>query len=324
MKRKQGEESMNGKPLVGISTCLLGENVRYDGGHKLDGYLRDLLGRYVDYVAVCPEVECGMGVPREAVRLVELGGRIRLMTQRTQLDKTDQMTAWMGPKLDELAGMDLCGFIFKSRSPSSGLFRVKVYKENGPVAGGAGMFAQGFITRFPHIPVEEDGRLQDPSLRENFIERIFVMQRFYELRAQRTSLKGLLDFHASHKYLLMAHCPKTLKELGALLARGRELNPRVLQGIYFETFIDALKKIATVKKTTNVLMHIMGYFKKDLDAQEKAELREVIGRYHDGLVPLIVPITLLNHYVRKYAPGYLADQIFLRPHPMELMLRNHV
>lgn len=315
---------MGKKPLVGISTCLLGENVRYDGGHKLDRYLRDLLGRYVDYVPVCPEFECGMGVPREAVRLVEKDGQIRLVTQKTQLDMTAQMTSWMGPKLDELSRKDLCGFIFKSRSPSSGLFRVKVYRENGPVSNGVGMFAQGFTKRFPHIPVEEDGRLQDAGLRENFIERIFVMQRWYELQAGRRSLKGILDFHATHKYLLMAHCPKTLKELGALLARGKELSLSDLHETYFTAFIDALKKIATARKNTNVLMHIMGYFKKDLSADEKTELQEVIGRYHDGLVPMIVPITLLNHYVRKYAPGYLMDQVFLQPHPMELMLRNHV
>lgn len=315
---------MDRKPLVGISTCLLGENVRYDGGHKLDRYLRDLLGRYVDYVPVCPEVECGMGVPREAVRLVEKDGLIRLMTQKTQVDRTDQMASWMGPKLEELSKMPLCGFIFKSRSPSSGLFRVKVYRENGPVGNGVGMFAQGFSERFPHIPVEEDGRLQDDGLRENFIERIFVMQRWHEMAAGRKSMKKLLDFHSSHKYLLMAHSPKTLKELGAMLARGRELPLDELHEAYFTSFIDALKKIATVKKNTNVLMHIMGYFKRNLDADEKAELLEVTGRYHDGLVPLIVPITLLNHYVRKYAPKYLEDQIFLQPHPMELMLRNHV
>jgi uncharacterized protein YbgA (DUF1722 family)/uncharacterized protein YbbK (DUF523 family) len=315
---------MTDRPLVGISTCLLGENVRYDGGHKLDRYLRDVLGRYVAFVPVCPEVECGMGVPREAVRLVEYGGEIKLVTRQTGTDMTRQMESWMGPRLDALSGMNLCGFIFKSRSPSSGLMRVKVYKAGGAANNGVGVFAAGFTARFPLLPVEEDGRLQDAGLRENFIERIFVMHRWHELEGRRKSLKNLMDFHASHKYLLMAHCPKTLKELGALVAHGKADSLPELYAAYFEPFITALKKIATVKKTTNVLMHMMGYFRKELGWDEKAELKGLIGHYHDGLVPLIVPVTLMNHYIRKYQSPYLIGQLFLQPHPMELMLRNHV
>jgi uncharacterized protein YbgA (DUF1722 family)/uncharacterized protein YbbK (DUF523 family) len=310
---------MTDRPLVGISTCLLGENVRYDGGHKLDRYLRDVLGRYVAFVPVCPEVECGMGVPREAVRLVEKDNEIKLVTRQTGMDMTQRMKAWMGPRLDALSGMNLCGFIFKSRSPSSGLMRVKVYKASGAANNGVGVFAAGFTARFPLLPVEEDGRLQDAGLRENFIERIFVMHRWHELEGKQIALKNLMDFHASHKYLLMAHCPKTLKELGALLAHGKAYSLPELYAAYFEAFIVALKKIATIKKNTNVLMHMMGYFKKELGWDEKAELKGLIGHYHDGLVPLIVPVTLMNHYVRKYQSAYLFDQLFLQPHPMELL-----
>ncbi len=312
------------KPLVGISSCLLGEKVRYDGGHKLDHYLKDVLGRYVEFVPVCPEVECGMGVPREAVRLVSIESDIRLMTRKTGMDMTGTMTSWLEGRLKELAGLPLCGFIFKSKSPSSGLRGIKVYTQKGVRNEGVGIFAQGFLNLFPSIPVEDDGRLHDDSLRENFIERVFVMQRWYELLSAGKTLSRLMDFHASHKYLLMAHCPGTLKQLGALIAGGKDHSPDELFDKYFSFLGPSLKKIATVKKNTNVLMHIMGYFKKDLSSDEKSELMEAIGRYHERLVPLLVPVTLLNHYVRKYKPLYLMHQIYLNPHPLELMLRNHV
>lgn len=312
------------KPLVGISSCLLGEKVRYDGGHKLDHYLRDILGRYVDFVQVCPEAECGMGVPREAVRLVSTDGDIRLMTRRTGRDMTGRMTSWMEGRLKELAVLPLCGFIFKSKSPSSGLRGIKVYTQKGVRNDGVGIFAQEFLNHFPSVPVEDDGRLHDDWLRENFIERVFVMQRWHELLSAGKTLSRLMDFHASHKYLLMAHCPKTLKQLGALLATGRDYSLDELFDKYLSSLGPSLKKIATVKKNTNVLMHIMGYFKNDLSSDEKSELIEAIGRYHEGLVPLLVSITLLNHYVRKYRPLYLMQQIYLNPHPLELMLRNHV
>lgn len=312
------------KPLVGISSCLLGEKVRYDGGHKLDHYLRDILGRYVEFIPVCPEVECGMGVPREAVRLVFIDGDVRLMTQRTSRDMTDKMRSWMEGRLKDLAELPLCGFIFKSRSPSSGLRGIKIYTQKGVRNDGVGMFAQAFIKLLPLIPVEDDGRLHDDWLRENFIERIFVMQRWYELLSAGESLNKLLDFHASHKYLLMAHCPKTLKQLGALLAQGKDYQTDQLYDTYQDVLSPGLQKIATVKKNTNVLLHIMGYFKKELSTDEKSELKETIDRYYEGLVPLLVPITLINHYVRKYHPPYLTHQIYLNPHPLELMLRNHV
>jgi uncharacterized protein YbgA (DUF1722 family)/uncharacterized protein YbbK (DUF523 family) len=312
------------KPLVGISSCLLGEKVRYDGGHKLDHYLRDILGRYVEFIPVCPEVECGMGVPREAVRLVSIDFDVRLMTQRTNRDMTDKMQSWMDGRLKDLAELPICGFIFKSRSPSSGLRGIKIYTQKGVRNDEVGMFAQAFIKLFPLIPVEDDGRLHDAWLRENFIERIFVMQRWYELLSAGESLNRLMDFHASHKYLLMAHCPKTLKQLGAILAQGKDYQADQLYNTYLGVLSPTLQKIATVKKNTNVLQHIMGYFKKDLCTDEKSELKETIDRYHEGLVPLLVPITLINHYVRKYHQPYLTYQIYLNPHPLELMLRNHV
>ncbi|MDY6831562.1 MAG: DUF523 and DUF1722 domain-containing protein [Thermodesulfobacteriota bacterium] len=313
------------KPLVGISTCLMGENVRYDGGHKLDRYLRDTLGQYVDFVPVCPEVECGLGVPREAIRLVETDGAIRLMTRKTGIDLTDQMVAWSARRLDELAGLPLCGYVFKSKSPSSGLYRIKIYQDGGGVKNnGTGIFAGLFVKRFPLVPVEEEGRLNDPQLRENFIERLFVMQRWRLLNRERKTVGRLVGFHAAHKYLLMAHCPQALKKLGALVAEGKKHPAGKLYDLYIEALMPALARIPTPRKNTNVLLHIMGYFKQALESDEKAELKEIIDRYHQGLVPLVVPLTLINHYVRKHGPEYLKDQVYLNPHPMELMLRNRV
>ncbi|MBN2736537.1 MAG: DUF523 and DUF1722 domain-containing protein [Spirochaetales bacterium] len=312
------------KPLVGISTCLLGKDVRYNGGHKLDRYLRDVLGQFVDYFPVCPEAECGLGIPREPVRLVEVDGRIRLMTQNTGLDKTGQMESWMNQKLPELVSSKLCGFIFKAKSPSSGLYRIKVYRKNGFSTDGRGIFAKALTDALPTLPVEDEGRLHDPGLRENFIERIFVMKRWNELLESKLALGPLVEFHSTHKYLIMSHSPQALKELGSLVAKGKDYQSEELYRLYFDLLINALGEEATVQKNTNTLEHIMGYFKKDLSADEKAELKELIARYHQKQAPLIVPVTLLNHYVRKYKPSYLEHQWYLQPHPYELMLRNHV
>lgn len=312
------------KPLVGISACLLGEAVRYDGGSKLDRYLRDVLGNCVEYISICPEAESGMGIPRPAMHLFDDGSDIRLLTIRSREDVTDTMQTWMRGRLAELNNILLCGYIFKSRSPSCGLRKVKLYREDKVTRNGTGLFARGLTDRFPLLPVEEEGRLNDARLRENFIERIFTVQRWHELNAGRKSLKKLMDFHARHKYLLMAHCPKTLASLGAYLANSRQLSMSLVYTEYYEGLMTALGKLTTVRKNTNVLQHIMGYFKKDLSGDEKAELSGIIKYYKQGHVPLIVPITLLNHYVRKYNSPYLEQQYYLNPHPLELKLRNHV
>lgn len=313
------------KPVrLGISACLLGEPVRYDGGHKLDRYLQGQLGRFVEYVPVCPEVECGLPVPREAMRLVGDPAAPRLLTQKTKIDHTDRMLAWAARRLDELEGEDLCGFIFKSRSPSSGMANVKVYDETGTrLKKGVGIFAAALMARFPLLPVEEEGRLHDAGLRENFIERVFTFRRWKDMRESGTTLGTLVRFHTQHKLLIMAHGRRVMSELGRLVAEGKRYRPAELCDRYAEFMLAGLRLIATVKKNTDVLFHAMGYFKRDLSRDEKEELRGVIERYHDGYVPLIVPITLINHYVRRYRPPYLLDQRYLDPHPYELMLRNH-
>jgi len=310
---------------IGVSSCLLGEHVRYDGGHKHDRYITDTLGRFFNFLPVCPEVGCGMSTPREAMRLEGDPANPRLMTRQSRIDKTDQMLAFCNSKTRELEGEDLCGFIFKKDSPSSGLFRVKVYNQTGmPSKTGSGLFAAAVARHFPLLPLEEDGRLNDPCIRENFIERVFSYRRWKDFLSDKPDLGGLVEFHSRHKLLMMAHSPQIYREIGVLVAHGKTLELSELLGRYEELFMKGLALHATAKKNTNVLMHIMGYFKKELTHPEKEELLEIINQYHDNLVPLLVPLTLLKHYVAKYDQTYLRQQIYLAPHPAELMLRNHV
>lgn len=310
---------------VGISSCLLGAKVRYDGGHKLDHYLKETLGKYVDWIPVCPETEMGLSVPREAMRLVGDPKSPRLMTVKTEIDHTENMLRWAMEKLNELNRENLCGFVFKSRSPSSGLKGVKIYNASGAVSSsGTGIFAKAFTERFPLLPVEDDGRLHDPALRENFIERIFVYRRWQDFIKKGGASGDLVSFHTDHKFLILAHSPKHYAILGKIVANSGRNKPGEIQNEYLKNLLEGLKLIATVKKNTNVLQHISGYLKKFLSTEEKQELKEIILDYYKGLIPLIVPVTLINHYVRKYGEKYLKRQYYLAPHPLELMLRNHV
>ncbi|KAF0185797.1 MAG: hypothetical protein FD164_58 [Nitrospirae bacterium] len=313
------------KIRLGISSCLLGNKVRYDGQHKRDHFLVDTLGSYIDWVPVCPEVECGLPVPREAMRLVGDPGNPRLLTIRSGIDHTERMQAWAAKRIRELDKEGLCGFVFKSRSPSSGMKGVKVYNDSGmPVHAGTGLFAKSFMDRFPLLPVEDEGRLNDAPLRENFIERIFAFHRWKQYRRSDATIRGLICFHTEHKLLIMAHSPKHYQQLGKLVADPRALPKNALLDEYSWLFFEGLSLLATNRKHANVLQHMMGYFKKQLVPDEKAELSDLIRSYHSGLVPLIVPITMLNHYVRKYDEPYLKQQVYLNPHPSELKLRNHV
>ncbi len=316
---------MEDKIKIGISTCLLGENVRYDGGHQRDRYITDTLGRYLDFVPVCPEVGCGLPTPREAMRLVGDPEAPRLVTIRSKEDLTDRMLGWARERLRALETEDLCGFIFKGGSPSSGMERVKVYDENGvPAKKGRGLFARAFMDHFPRTPVEEDGRLHDPGLRENFIERIFALKRWRDGLRDGRSVGRLVDFHTRNKLLCLAHSDRHYRAMGKLVAGGRSMPVDSLYEAYENLLMEALALKATIRKNTNVLQHMMGYFKQDLTSDEKQELLEVIGEYHRELVPLIVPVTLIKHYVRKYGQDYLARQTYLTPHPLDLRLRNHV
>jgi len=313
------------RPLVGISSCLLGNAVRYDGGHKLDRYLLGTMGACVRWVPVCPEVECGLSVPRESMRLVGAPASPRLVGTRSGVDHTERMLRWARRRCDELAQQRLCGFVFKSRSPSSGLRGIKVYDEKGnPSRRGEGMFAREFRRRFPGLPVEDEGRLNDPGLRENFIERVFVYWRWLALEDEGGSADALVRFHTDHKLLVMAHSPAAVRALGGIVAAAKGRPRAEVLAEYRAALMDALSLAATVRKNVNVLQHVAGYFKKKISADEKAEAAEVIEQYRQGLVPLVVPVVLLRHHARRIREPYLARQLYLNPYPAELRLRNHV
>jgi uncharacterized protein YbgA (DUF1722 family)/uncharacterized protein YbbK (DUF523 family) len=312
------------KPRIGISSCLLGEEVRFDGGHKRDTFLTQVLDSYVEWVRVCPEVEVGMGVPRETLRLVRVDGDTRMLTTRTGVDHTDSMRAWAKKRAAALAGMDLRGYVLKKDSPSCGMERVKVYGDGGGARVGIGTYAEVLKARFPSLPIEEEGRLTDPVLRENFIERVFAYDRLRALFDGRWTQASLVAFHTAHKMALLAHSTTAYQELGRLVAGGTKISRPDLQRQYEELFMRTLARPATAKRHTNVLMHMAGHLKKILDDDCRKELLDCIDEYRRGLVPLVVPVTLLRHYVRLHRIEYLAGQTYLEPHPRELMLRNHV
>jgi uncharacterized protein YbgA (DUF1722 family)/uncharacterized protein YbbK (DUF523 family) len=313
---------------LGVSSCLLGETVRYDGGHKLDRFLVNQLGEYVEYVPVCPEVECGLPTPRESMRLIGDPAAPRLIAPRSGTDHTERMQAWIATRLDQLAGEGLHGFVFKKDSPSSGAFRVKVYHPEHGMAerAGSGLFAAAFMQRFPWLPVEEEGRLNDPPLRENFIDRIFTYQRFTAaLAADRPAAGELVRFHTSVKLTLMAHSPAHYQELGRLVAAAGSRPWPELFAAYRQGLMDGMKELATRGRHANVLQHLMGYLKDDLAAADKTELLTALDDYRLGLLPLIVPLTLLQHHLGRHpVPDWVHQQAYLHPYPKELMLRNHV
>lgn len=310
---------------IGISSCLLGQEVRFDGGHKRDRFLTDTFGQFVEWVAVCPEVEAGFGTPRAAMRLADRDGRLRLLTIKTGVDLTDTMTDYARRRVGQLAGEDLSGYVLKKDSPSCGLERVKVYGAHGvPARSGRGLFAASLVDRHRFLPVDEEGRLSDPRIRDNFIERVFAYRRLRDLFAGRWTVGGLVRFHTAHKLTLMAHSPKAYRALGQLVARAKGLACPEVEARYTEGFMTALETIATPRRHANVLQHMAGYFKTTLDEASRAELQAAIEDYRAGLVPLVVPITLFRHHVRHHGVPYLAGQVYLDPHPKELMLRNHV
>ncbi len=316
---------MTDKIRLGISSCLLGYPVRYDGGHKLDRFLTGTLGRFVDFIPVCPEVEAGLGVPRESMRLEGDPRQPRLMTTRTRVDLADRMLAWAGARVEELAREELDGFIFKSGSPSCGLERVPIHHEGGAPAGtGIGLFARAFRERFPLRPARDERRLRDPGRRENFIEALCTLRRWRESLAAGRSRGRLADFHTRHKLLVMSHSVEHYRRMGKLVAAAAgETALPTLYARYETMLLEALRLAATVRKQTNVLQHMAGYFKEVLPPEEKRELAGVIERYRIGLVPLSVPLVLIDRQVRKYRQPYLAGQVYLYPHPLELRLRKH-
>jgi len=319
---------------IGISRCLLGDEVRWDGGHKRDAYLVDVFGPQVTWVPMCPEVESGLPVPRPTMRLEHSpeGGTlvngilVRLIAPRTGVDWTDEMAGWSRQKAHALAAQDLDGFILKRDSPSCGLERVKIYGGGGGVGErkGRGLFAEALLAACPDLPLEEEGRLTDARLRENFIERVFAHARLRALFDGRWTVGDLVRFHTAHKLTLLAHRPATYKALGVLVA-GAKGRPRAeLRAAYTRAFMDGLRALATPARHVNVMQHMLGYLRGLMDTGTRDELAASIEEYRRGHVPLVVPLTLLHHYAKRHRVEYLLGQTYLQPHPRELALRNHV
>lgn len=324
--RRARAESRPDRPVrVGVSTCLLGQPVRWDGGHRKDGFLIHHLGKFVEWVPVCPEVEVGLGVPRPPVRLLRAGDGVRMVETDSGRDHTRAMQGYARGRVAALARMDLCGYVLKRDSPSCGMERVKVHRPKGmPVRDGTGLFAERLLRVLPHLPVEEEGRLNDPVLRENFVERVFAYRRLRNLFEGRWSRGAAVAFHTAHKLQLMAHCPQSYQKMGRLVASIRRLPPVRFRDRYVADFMTALRRRATPGRNANVLQHMAGYLRDGLDAESRGELADAIHDYRKGLTPLVVPLTLIRHHARRLRVEYLLGQVYLDPHPKELMLRNHV
>jgi uncharacterized protein YbgA (DUF1722 family)/uncharacterized protein YbbK (DUF523 family) len=309
--------------ILGISSCLLGQMVRFDGNHKYSGYIAETLGRVFEFRPFCPEVAIGLGVPRPPIRLVATpdGTRARGVEDPAR-DVTDALAGYarqVATQLDEVSG-----YLFKHGSPSCGMERVRRYSETGqPVVGdGVGIFAQNLLALRPELPVEEEGRLMDPVLRENFIERVFICQRWQALCQAGLTAAGLVDFHTRHKFILLAHDEPAYRTLGRRLADAGKGDIDALGLAYIRDMMAALKKPAHAGSHANVLQHIYGFLKERIDTEDKRELLGVIDEFRRGLLPLIVPVTLLRHHLRRHPDGYIERQYYLNPHPRELMLRN--
>jgi uncharacterized protein YbgA (DUF1722 family)/uncharacterized protein YbbK (DUF523 family) len=310
---------------VGVSACLLGEQVRYDGGHKRDSYVADVLSRYFRFVPVCPELDIGLGVPRETLRLVRSRDGIRMIAPASGTDHTATMREYARRRSRQLRELGLRGYILKKNSPSCGMTRVKTYTEAGmPAPSDRGLFADALMTLMPLLPVEEEGRLNDPKLRENFIVRIFAYDRVCRLFEGRWTVGDLVAFQAREKLLLMAHAPEAQRGLGRIVAGAKRADRSALRERYTEELMAALAKPATVRRHVNALQHMLGYFRDLLGSDARQQLRNAVEDYRTGIVPLVVPLTLIRHYVELLNIAYLRDQSYLQPHPKELALRNHV
>lgn len=317
---------MESKIKIGVSSCLIGEKVRWNGDHKQNHFVREVLANYFEYVSICPEMDVGMGVPRETVALYGDLEKSQMISKKTQTDWTQPMQKYIKGQMNSLTREDLCGYIFKSKSPSCGLGRVPVYSEFGShkVRHGPGMFAKAFTNNFPLIPTEDEGRLNDSKIRENFIVKVFSFYRLKNLFTKQFSLGALVKFHTQQKFLLLAHSRKHYDALGQLVAKPKSLKKEELKDSYGKIFMEALTFKATPKKNSDVLLHMMGFLKKILSKGEKEDILGTIEDYRKELLPLIVPVTLIRHQVNKHNIEYLKDQAYLNPHPKELMLRNHV
>lgn len=311
------------KIRVGVASCLLGNPVRFNAGGKFDGFIVNSLGRYFDWVPVCPEVEAGLGVPRESMQLRLVGGHVRLLTTLTKKDLTDKLNKISGPRAQFLLRENISGYIGKRASPSCGMRGVRVYRETGiPFNDGEGIFATALRAAMPNLPIEEEGRLKDPVLRENWIERVFAYHDIKMKLSAGARVGNLVIFHTRYKFALMAHSPEKYRKLGRLVADAAKMKPSEWRADYERQFMEILRVPATKKKHTDVMQHMLGYLKKELNPSLKRSFLAVLEDYRSGLYPLSVPLVMLKCFVERYEPPYLMNQVYLDPHPKELALRN--
>jgi uncharacterized protein YbgA (DUF1722 family)/uncharacterized protein YbbK (DUF523 family) len=312
------------KIILGVSSCLMGNTVRHDGGHKRNVYILSTLAEYFDFRTYCPEMAIGLGVPRPTIRLTRSGAGVRLTdSDNTGMDLTDAMNRWSGQATEGMR--DLSGFILKNNSPSCGMERVRVYDGNGaPTRDGVGLFASALMQAMPWLPVEEEGRLNDPMLRENFIERVFVYYRWQRLIEDGLTVASLMEFHKRHKFILLAHNEEEYRQLGPLIAGVNNENIQQVADEYLQRLMKSLAARSSRKRHTNVLMHVMGFLKNRIDSDDKQEMIEVMDSYRLGQVPLIVPVTLMRHHLRRFPDDYISSHYYMNPYPEELMLRNSI
>lgn len=307
------------KPRLGISACLLGRAVRYDRGHARDRFLVDELGRFVEWVEVCPEVESGMGVPRPTIRLVEKDGETRLVAPDSGTDHTERMRGWAAERVGALRGMRLDGFVLKSNSPSCGLERIKVYSEKGmPLRRSEGLFVTVLRERWPGLPLEEEGRLNDVGLREHFLIRLFAAARLRSFLASGPTRAGLVAFHTAHKFLLLVHDEPLYRELGRVVSRQGGERDEELWPRYEELFLRALAHEPAPVRHLNVLQHMLGFLKDLVPSQDKRRVLDSFEEYRRGRLPLMVPLTLMRFLIDSHGVEYLQGQAYLEPFPVEL------
>lgn len=312
---------------IGVSACLLGERVRYDAGHKRDPLIADTLAELVEWVPVCPEVAIGMGVPRPPIRLFDKGGEVRAVgVEDAALEVTAPLKAYGRRMATELEDID--GYLFKARSPSCGIARVKVFSQGRTRPRGTGLFAREIMARRPLLPVMEEEGLHDAARRDNFLERVFAHRRWRRFLHSGCDAVRLMAFHADHKLSLMSHGAMYCRALGRLVAEGgrrrQQQQQQQLCEAYGGAFMAALKHPATPTRQANVLQHLMGYLKQQLNADEKQRLLGAIEGYRLGRLPLSAPQDLLRQYFQRFPHPYAARQHYLYPEPEEALARGRV
>lgn len=322
-ERKWGLELM--KIPVGVSACVIGQKVRFDGGHKRASFIENTLSEIFELQAICPEVGSGMSIPRPIIRQVQTTEGIRILGSKdSNLDVTDKLQSYADSLIPSIT--QLCGYLVCAKSPTCGMERVKVYNPEGTgcTKSGTGIFTGKLMSEMPWLPVEEDGRLCNTLICENFISRVYALHDLYQNVKTPFTAKQFIDFHSRYKLMLMASSPQAYRELGQLLADIKEQDLDKLFIEYRQLFMDGLKMISSRKLHTNTLMHIQGYFKKKLNSDERQAFAELIHDYRKGEVPLMSPLTLIQHYLQKYPDEYLKQQAYLNPHPQHLKLRYSI